>query len=32
VALCGRERALADPAACIAEIVEKELTTLQRIA
>lgn len=32
VALCGRERALADPAACIAEIVEKELTTRARTA
>ncbi len=32
VALCGRERALADPAACIAEIVEKELTSRQRTA
>ena len=25
VARCGRERALADPAACIAEVVEEEL-------
>jgi glycerate kinase len=32
VALCGRERALADTAECLAEIVEKELATLQRIA
>ena len=32
VALCGRERALADPAACIAEVVEKELTGRQRTA
>jgi glycerate kinase len=32
VALCGRERALADPAACIAEIVEKELRGLPRTA
>ena len=32
VALCGRERALAEPAACLAEIVEKELTTRQRTA
>lgn len=32
VALCGRERALADPAACLAEVVEKELTTRRRTA
>ena len=32
VALCGRERALADPAACIAEVVEKELTARERTA
>lgn len=32
VALCGRERALAEPAACLAEIVEKELTTRERTA
>ncbi len=32
VALCGRERALADPAACIAEVVEKELTRRERTA
>ena len=31
VALCGRERALADTAICLAEVVEKELTKLQRI-
>jgi glycerate kinase len=32
VALCGRERAFADPAACLAEVVEKELTTRHRTA
>ena len=32
VALCGRERALADPAACIAEVVEKELLGRERTA
>jgi glycerate kinase len=32
VALCGRERALAEPAACIAEVVEKELTGRTRTA
>jgi glycerate 2-kinase len=32
VALCGRERALANPAACIAEVVEKELTRRDRTA
>ena len=32
VALCGRERALADPAACIAEVVEKELRGRKRTA
>lgn len=32
VALCGRERALAEPARCIAEIVEKELTAFPRTA
>jgi glycerate kinase len=32
VALCGRERALADTAACIAEVVEKELRARQRTA
>jgi glycerate kinase len=32
VALCGRERALAEPAACLAEVVEKELTNRERTA
>jgi glycerate 2-kinase len=32
VALCGRERALAEPAACLAEVVEKELTSRERTA
>ena len=32
VALCGRERALAEPAACVAEAVEKELTRRARTA
>ena len=32
VALCGRERALAEPAACIAEVVEKELRGRTRTA
>ena len=32
VALYGRERALADPAACIAEVVEKELRSRERTA
>jgi len=32
VALCGRERALADSAACIAEVVEKELRGRTRTA
>jgi glycerate 2-kinase len=32
VALCGRERALAEPAACLAEVVEKELTRRERTA
>lgn len=32
VALCGWQRALAEPAECIAEIVEKELTGLPRTA
>lgn len=32
MALCGHERALADPAACIAEVVEKELTRRTRTA
>ncbi|HEY2354781.1 MAG TPA: glycerate kinase [Gaiellaceae bacterium] len=32
VALCGRARAHAEPAECLAEVVEKELTLLQRIA
>ena len=32
VALCGRERALADTAACLAEVVEKELTSRARTA
>jgi glycerate kinase len=32
VTLCGRERALADPAACIAEVVEEELRGLTRTA
>jgi glycerate kinase len=32
VALCGRERALADPALCIAEVVEKELRRRTRTA
>jgi glycerate kinase len=32
VALCGREKALAEPAACLAEIVEKELTARERTA
>ncbi len=32
VALFGRERALADTAACIAEVVEKELTSRERTA
>jgi glycerate kinase len=32
VALCGRERAFADPAECIAEVVEKELTNRRRTA
>src|SRR5207248_1713623 len=32
VALCGQERALADPAACIAEVVAKELTRRARTA
>ncbi len=32
VALCGRERALAKPAACLAEVVEKELTGRERTA
>jgi glycerate kinase len=32
VALCGRERALGEPAACIAEVVEKELTNRERTA
>jgi glycerate 2-kinase len=32
VALYGRERALAEPAVCVAEAVEKELTSRQRTA
>jgi glycerate kinase len=32
VALCGSERALADPAACIAEVVEQELRRRTRTA
>jgi len=32
VALCGRERPLADPAACIAEVVEEELRGRKRTA
>lgn len=32
VALCGRERALADTAACVVEVVEKELRARTRIA
>jgi glycerate kinase len=32
VALCGRARAFADTAECLAALVEKELTKLQRIA
>ena len=32
LALCGRERALAEPAACLAEVVEKELTARARTA
>lgn len=32
VALCGRERALAEPAASVAEVVEKELTRRERTA
>jgi len=32
VALCGRERALAEPAVCLAEAVEKELTGRERTA
>jgi glycerate kinase len=32
VALCGRRRAFADAAACLAEVVEKELTALSRTA
>jgi glycerate 2-kinase len=32
VALCGRRRAFADAAACLAEVVEKELTASKRTA
>jgi hypothetical protein len=32
VALCGHERALADPATCIAEVVEEELRRRTRTA
>ena len=32
VALCGDERALADPAARLADVVEKELTSRNRTA